>query len=78
MAGDFCYVLPGTVKFHLRYCKAKTDYQMMANGTLVECSYGGGHQLVFQFVRGDGTLTHWSQVLSSCHSSCNSCTSIAS
>ena len=42
MAGDFCYVLPGTVKFHSRYCKAKTDYQMMANGTLVECSSFNG------------------------------------
>jgi len=23
--GDFCYAIPGSVKFHLKYCKTKTD-----------------------------------------------------
>ena len=71
MAGDFCYVMPGTVKYHLGVCKSKRNYQMMDNGKLVEYFYGGGHQLVFQFVRGDGTLTNWSQILSSYQYSCN-------
>ena len=32
--GDFCYVIPGSVKYHLKYCKPKQEYQMQPNGTL--------------------------------------------
>lgn len=65
--GDFCYAIPGSTKFHLKYCKTKTDYQMQPNGTLAECSYGGGYQLMFQFVRGDGTPSQWNSILNPVH-----------
>ena len=68
VVGDFSYVIPGSVKYHLKYCKPKTEYQMQTSGVLSECSYGGGYQLMFQFVRGDGTPSQWNNVLKSSQS----------
>ena len=65
-AGDFCFVTPGTVKFYLKPCKGKIDFQMQADGTLSESFYDEGYHLIFQFVRGDGTCSQWSDVLKSC------------
>ena len=50
-AGDFCFVTPGTVMFHLKHNKCKVDYQMQANGHLRKNLFGEGYQLIFQFVR---------------------------
>ena len=65
-AGDFCYIEPGTVSFYLKKTKGIAEYQMKDDGTLV--NYGGGEttQLVFQFVRNDGTCRQWSEILQSC------------
>ena len=68
-AGDFCYVTPGTVKFYLKHCKGKIDYQMQADGTLTKSLYDQGlYHLIFQFIRGDGTCSQWNSVLKSCQS----------
>ena len=66
MAGDFCYVEPDTVRFYLKKLKRRRDFQMQDDGTLVECGFGGMSQLVFQFVRSEGTFREWSAVLRSC------------
>lgn len=59
-AGDFCYIKPRTVKFHLKKTTRQVDYQLREDGTLTK-QYAGA--LVFEFVRGDGTLNQWSSVL---------------
>ena len=59
VAGDFCYVQPGTVKFHLRRCRGKCDYQLLDTGRLEKCYFGKTDQLVFHFLRGDGTSAQW-------------------
>ena len=68
-AGDFCFVTPGTVIFHLKHNKGKVEYQMQADGHLTTNLFGEGYQLIFQFVRGDGTCPQWSQILKACQSS---------
>ena len=65
-AGDFCYVEPGTVSFYLRQSKPKPDFQLKDDGTLAKCYFGMQSQLVFQFVRNDGTSRQWNSVLQSC------------
>ena len=70
MAGDFCYVQPGTVKFRLRSCRGKCDYQLLDTGRLEKCYFGKMDQLVFHFVRGDGTSAQWHSVLNSCQYVC--------
>lgn len=68
-AGDFCYVTPDTVKFYLKHCKCKIEYQMQDDGTLMKSWYDQGlYHLTFQFIRGDGTCSQWSSVLKSCQS----------
>ena len=66
VAGDFCYVQPCTVKFHLKSCRGKCDYQLLDTGRLEKCYFGKTDQLVFHFVRGDGTSAQWHSVLNSC------------
>ena len=68
-AGDFCFVTPGTVRFHLKHTKGKIEYQMQPDGHLRKHLFGEGYQLIFRFVRGDGTCPQWSQILKSCQSS---------
>jgi len=63
--GDFCYVIPGSVKFHLKL-RPITKCSLMAHWP--KCSYGGGYQLMFQFVRGVGTPSQWNSILKSCQS----------
>ena len=65
-AGDFCYVQPETVKLQLRSCRGKCDYQLLDSGRLEKCLFGKTDQLVFRFVRGDGTLAQWYSILKSC------------
>ena len=65
-AGDFCYVEPGTVSFYLRQSKPKPDFQLKDDGTLAKRYFGMQSQLVFQFVRNDGTSRQWNSVLQSC------------
>jgi len=65
-AGDFCYVEPGTVRFYLKKVKPRPDFQMRDDGTLVQYGFGATSHLVFQFVRSDGMLRQWSNVLQSC------------
>ena len=65
-AGDFCLVTPGTVKFHLRKKRSRDDFQMQSDGELSRIVFDEGCQLIFQFVRGDGTCSQWSRVLKSC------------
>ena len=64
--GDFCYIQPGSVKYYLKRCKKRIDYQMQVDGTLLKCTFGGQCQLVFQFICNDGILTQWNNVLKSC------------
>ena len=66
MAGDFCYVKPRTVKYYLKRGRQKVDYQIQSDGSVIKYSFGGSYQLVFHFVRGDGTATEWDHVLQSC------------
>lgn len=66
MAGDFCYVQPETVKFQLRSSRSKCEYQMLDDGRLQKCFFDTTDQLVFRFVRGDGTSAQWHNVLKSC------------
>lgn len=65
-AGDFCYVEPGTVKYYMKSQNKKTDFQLQDDGTMKTQYFGIRHQLVFQFVRSDGTLPQWNSVLRSC------------
>ena len=65
-AGDFCFVTPGTVRFHLKHNKGKVEYQMQADGCLTKNLFGEGYKLIFQFIRGDATCPQWSQILKSC------------
>ena len=65
-AGDFYYIQPGSVKYYLKQCKRKTEFQMQPDDSLRECVYGGSYQLVFQFVRNDGVLSQSNSVHNSC------------
>ena len=67
-AGDFCYVEPSTVMFYLKFVKLKPDFQMKEDGTLTKRYFGVKSQLVFQFVRSDGTAQQWGSVLHLCRS----------
>lgn len=66
VAGDFCYVKPGTVSYYLKYSKGKVDYQLKQDGTLDTAVFGQGHLLIFKFVREDGTASQWNDVLKLC------------
>lgn len=66
VAGDFCYIEPGTVSFYLKQSNPKPDYQLKDDGTLAKRYFGMQNQLVFQFVRNDGTSRQWNSVLQSC------------
>ena len=65
-AGDFCYVKPGTVNFHLKYNRGKVDYQWKPDGTLKSSLFGEGFQLVFKFISEDGTSSQWNNALKLC------------
>ena len=65
-AGDFCFVTPGSVRLYLRVKKGRIDYQLKSDGTLFQEYFGKGFQLVFSFIRGDGTLAQWNTVLKKC------------
>jgi len=67
LAGDFCYVTPGSVEFSLKQRKGKADYQLQADGTLLKKYYGECYQLAFSFIRGDGTSSQWHEVLRQCN-----------
>jgi len=54
--GDFCYVNPSTVEFHLQPIPGKVGYQISTSGTLESSEFGAGYNLVFSFVREDGTF----------------------
>lgn len=45
--GDFCYIQPGSVKYYLKQCKQKVEYQMQADGAIHKYLFGGQCQLVF-------------------------------
>ena len=64
--GAFCYVELGTVRFHLKLLKLKPDFQLKEDGTLTKRYFGVRNQLVFQFIRSDGTSQQWSSVLHLC------------
>ena len=65
-SGDFCYVKPGTVEFFLKSVSGKLDFQISTDGTLTRNTFGVGHQLIFTFVRVNGILSQWSNVLKAC------------
>ena len=65
-SGDFCYVKPGTVEFYLQNLTGKLDFQLSSDGTLSRSVFGVGCQLIFSFVRGDGILSQWNNVLQLC------------
>ena len=52
VAGDFYYVIPGSVEFYLKQWKGRADYQVQADGTLLKNIYGQCYQLAFPFIRG--------------------------
>ena len=39
---------------------------MQPDGLLRKYAFGGNSQLVFHFIRGDGTAADWDRVLKSC------------
>ena len=61
--GDFCYVQPKTVKYYLKFCAGKPDYQLLDDSTLLQCSYSIRHELIFRFVHGDGISSQWHNVI---------------
>ena len=65
-AVDFCYVQPKTVKYYLKFCAGKPDYQLLDDDTLLQCTYGIRHELIFRFVRGDGISSQWRNVINLC------------
>jgi len=65
-AGDFCYVIPGTAKFYLIQNRRKIDYQLQKDGKLQKKYIEMGFELVFSFVRGDGNMLQWENVLKQC------------
>ena len=67
-AGDFCYIEPSTVKFYLKHQRQKIDFQLQDDGTMKTQYFGIRHQLVFKFVRSDGTLAQWDSIIRLCHS----------
>lgn len=69
LAGDFCFITPSSVKFYLRHNKGRADYQIQSDGTMLKKIYGKGCQLIFSFVRGDGTSAQWSEIIKKCTSS---------
>lgn len=62
-AGDFCYVKSGTVRYQLKFIKGRPDFQILEDGTLQEYTCGQRHQLTFKFIRGDGILSQWHDVI---------------
>ena len=65
-AGDFCHVEPDSVRFYLKFLKLKPDFQMKEHGILMKRCFGMKSQLVFQFIRSDGTSQQWGSVLHLC------------
>ena len=65
-AGDFCYVEPKTVRYQLRLCLGKPDYQLLNDGTLKQYVYGVRYQLIIRFLRNDGVSSQWNNVLKLC------------
>ena len=55
--GDFAYVIPGTVRFWLAKRNPIVEFKLIG-GKYVRSEIEDGHQLVFNFVRGDGN--RWS------------------
>ena len=39
-AGDFCFVIPGSLKFYLKHNKGRTEYQITSDGTIM--NHGSG------------------------------------
>ena len=68
LEGDFCFIIPGSVKFYLKHYKGKVDFQMQSDGTVLKKTYGKGCKLIFSFVRGDGISTQWNEVITKCTS----------
>ena len=48
-AGDFCYVVLETVKYHLYRCKPLIQYVLCENGKPVQAKTPQGHALIFSF-----------------------------
>jgi len=65
---DFCFIIPGSVKFYLKHYKGKVDFQIQSDGTVLKKTYGKGCKLIFSFVRGDGISTQWNKVITKCTS----------
>jgi len=65
-AGDFCYVKPGTVRYQLKFIKGRSDFQILEDGTLKEYTYGQRYQLTFKFIRIDGIVSQWHDVIELC------------
>ena len=63
VAGDFCYVKPGTVRYWLRFVKGQADFQISGDGTLHEHTWGQRYQLTFKFIHIDGILQQWHNVV---------------
>ena len=53
-AGDFCYVVIGTVEFYLYKRRPLLDY-IYSDAGVVKTERDQGHCLIFSFIRGDGT-----------------------
>lgn len=51
--GDFCYVIPGTVRFWLLEKKAIKEFFYIGDN-LIESHIENDLQIIFTFVRGDG------------------------
>lgn len=60
-AGDFCYVILDTIEFYLYKRRPLIDYVPSADGT-AETKIELGHNLVFTFVRGDGTASDFGRI----------------
>ena len=46
IAGDFCYIEPGTVRFYLKLAKQKVDYQIQQDGSIKMQYFGIKHRQI--------------------------------
>lgn len=55
LAGDYCYVYPGTTEYYLRRRRPIIQFLPTSSGVPFKTSIPQGYMLHFTFVRGDGT-----------------------
>lgn len=61
-AGDFCYVIEGSIDFYLYKRRPLVQFIPDKDGIPAKVSVPRGYALVFKFIRGDGTVSQFGRL----------------